>query len=664
MSKRTVGLFSFSEQDTLLVRSLLTLGEPLLKEKWELVPFTTAEVILADSTYLANPELAKANATIISVGTAINSTEKLYLRRPLRLSPLVTLLNTFSPTLVISDPQPILDNEPNKATTTNNDSGELFNWLWGRMHRNKSTKPSISMSHLSDSPPQLNLSAPLPRTFHNPLVELNENQIRKNLSQLPLLNINFSIPYLVEALQGLSDEPLAPRARLQLLDLYRESINALFHSLGTTVVRKTLSTGGLAKTAFDPGRMFLVCAEGYKAIILACLVEPPSIIIDEVLLISLWRALEQLSHALVHAYRYYQSLPLGPFLETHHIFRYAIYWGRTSHLIRCTYPGLNANATVGPTSILELYKQLLLFSLSDPYSLSADHFNQVLEHIIPLAGKIQLLHWSDALQRKVISESVPDLTKLEGLFIVDLDADAPPYQMARGEYPGEIENRWVIDTQPLLKVFYQSTQDHVAEIGGLRCLAEQLITCLRGANKRSESRHAEKLTATLALGILTVHQALSGKPLPVLRIEENCWTVVNQSSKGLMVNSLKLHTTNVGDLVGVRSFNSADIGEWTLGVIRWLRSSSSGGIELGIELLSGNPTAVWCVYPTEEPQIGILQNLPEKDEALITPKGFYQRGQNFELHHQDRLRWVIASHLIQEEASFDLFELISSRTDI
>jgi len=523
------------------------------------------------------------------------------------------------------------------------------------------------MSTLSDSPPQLNISAPLPRTFHSPLVELHENQIRKNLSQLPLLNINFSIPYLVEALQGLTDEPLAPRARLQLLDLYRESVNTLFHSLGTTVVRKTLSTGGLEGTASDPGRMFLVCAEGYKAVVLACLVEQRTVFIDEILLTSLWRALEQLSHALVHAYRYYQSLPLGPFLESNHIFRYAIHWGRANHLIRCSYPGLNANATIGPTSILELYKQLLLFSLSDPYSLSTDHFNQVLEHIIPLAGKIQLFPWADALQKKLISESVADLNKLEGLFIVDMDTDAPPYPMARGEYPGEIENRWVIDTQPLLKVFYQNTQDIVAEnVSGLRRLAEQLITCLRGANKRSESRHAEKTTVTLALGILIVHQALSGKPLPVLRIEENCWAIINQSSKGLMVSSNKQYTASVGDLVGIHSFISAEIGAWTVGVIRWLRSTITGGMELGIELLLGTVSAVWCVYPTEDPQIGILQMLPEPDqgEALFTPKGFYRRGQNFELHHQNRLRWVMAGHLIQEEAGFDLFELIPSGANL
>ncbi|CAK0778511.1 cyclic-di-GMP-binding protein [Gammaproteobacteria bacterium] len=689
MPIRTLALLGFSEQDILLLRSLLKLGEPLLKETWVLVPRQEAEVVLANSVRSTDTELAGSTAIIVTVlPPGSEPTPLPTLTRPLRVSPLVSLLNGFSPTLsspeagiVIAGGKHSTLPTPSSAQTKNSETDviykesitpnagreqgsgrlELMNWFRTRLNWKGTSKLSVLPPVGSPSP--LRLFAPTPRTFHNPSVELHERTIRKRLNHLPLLNLTISVPLLIEAVQGLSDEPLAARTRLQLLDLYREPINTLFRSFGTPILRKTSPLGGWEGNPSDPGRMFLASADGYKAIVLACCQEGATPVSDDLLLLGLWRALEQLAHALVHAYRYYRSLPPGVFLEAHQIFHYAVYWGVENHPLRCTHPGLGTDATIGTTSIADLYKQLLLLSISDPYSLTAEHLYQALEYLVSVAGKARFLGWKEAVRQHLIPNipkampGVPCISGVEGLFIVDLEEDHPPLPAAQTDFSGATTDRWVIDTQPVLDALYQSTTAFEEEKGLQRRLAEQLTTRLRGIGQRREPRRSGKSEAILVLGIAEVHQTLSGGDSSVSRIEPSTWTVVNENSKSFMLNSPEQYQVAVGDLVGIARAPASEEGEWVVGVIRWLRAPNTGGTALGIELLTGTPAAAWCIAPAEGPQRCILQTFPGEEEVIAAPKGFYRRGIEFELHHQNQSRRVMASHLLQEESGFDQFEL-------
>jgi len=696
---RSLAFLGFSEQDTVLLRSLLTLGEPLLKETWVFSSPRDAEVVLADSFRSTEAELSGVTAAIVMVRPpGSKPTDLPSLLRPLRVSPLVALLNTFSlapspplsetntlkrpekantlePTLSLAtQPPPLVQKSGveinvagSESTPLNKESGkeskewELVGWLRTRLNWKGTTK---SDPLPIGAPPPLRLFAPIPRTFHNPSVELNERRIQKRINQLPLFNINTSVPHLIEALQGLSDEPIESRTRLQLLDLYREPINTLFRALGTPMLRKTSPVSGWEGSGSDPGQMFLACADGYKAVVLACRQTGNTPLADDLLLLGLWRALEQLAQALVHAYRYYRTLPPGVFLEAHQIFRYASYWGVENRPLRTTYPGLGTDLATGTASIADLYKQLLLLSISDPHSLATDHLNQVLEYLMPVAKNALLLKWKEAIQQGLVP-SFPttelNTSGRESLFIVDIEADHSPLSLVQTESFNATEDHWVINTQPVLTALYQGIINAAGEKAVLqRRLTEQLTTSLRGVSQRSEPRYPVKFEVILIFGLSEVHRELSGEYPSASRIKSNPWTVINENSKGLMLNSSIQYPIAVGEFVGVWKKLSTENGDWIVGVIRWLRTSTEGGIVLGIEMLTGSPFAIWCLFLEDNPQPGILQVLPGEDEEVVSvSKGFYRRDIDFELQHQGNSRRVVAGHLLHEESGFDQFALIA-----
>ncbi|CAK0747341.1 cyclic-di-GMP-binding protein [Gammaproteobacteria bacterium] len=679
MNKRSLALLGFSEQDTLLLRSLLTLSEPLLKDKWIIAPLREAEVILADSTKIMDTEFSDLAATMVTVHPAGSRlTDQLNLSRPLRVSHLVALLNRISSTpfsrvaLSSVKSNPIASSHTQKLATelnpplqegTQENSGKgIANWLSERFDRLNWKKTPSPLPITINSPPPLRIFAHSPRAFHNPALELNERSIRRNLAQLPLLNINISIPLLIDTLHGLSDEPLPARTRLQLIDLYREPVNALFYTFGTPILRNLSPLDGWEGNPLDPGKMFIECANGYKAVILASSQAGNTPLTDDSLLTGLWRAIEQLAHVLIHAYRYYRSLPPGIFFEIQQIFRYAAYWEVENRSLRASHPGLGMDAPEGTTSISDLYKQLLLFAIADPYGLSIDHLNQALSYLVPVAGKAQLLNWRDALRKKIILDQFQSISNglVENLFFVNLDMDHLPLPITQIDISNVNENYWILNNQPILETIYQSTtvlaednnEKETAELP--RRLVEQLITCLRGAGQRTESRYSGKAQVTLALGILEVHRVLLGDVLS----KKNSWTIVNENSKGLMINSSGQQLASVGDIVGIQRLSASVEKIWMVGVIRWLRVVNSGGMAFGIEILTGSSEAAWYISLSKNQQPCILQILPDKEEALIVPKGFYRRDINFELKRQAGLYQVTAGHLLQEEAGFDQFELI------
>ncbi|CAK0771090.1 cyclic-di-GMP-binding protein [Gammaproteobacteria bacterium] len=701
MSVRSLAFLGFSEQDTILLRSLLNLGEPLLKESWVLSPLHEADVVLADSLRTTNEELADVTATIVMVRPPGSEPTNLpNLQRPLRVSPLVALLNSFSPTVLSSSsetntvtrvekaiptpfsspktqPLPLVQEKslevnraaslasapPERKGSQEKGEWELLGWLRTRLNWKATATPEPLPT---GDPPPLRIFAPTPRTFHNPSVELHERQVRKQINQLPLFNISISIPYLVEVLQGISDEPLVARARLQLLDLYREPINTLFRALGTPILRKNSPLGGWEGSSSDPGKMFLACADGYKAIVLACCQAGNTPVTDDLLLLGLWRALEQLAQTLIHAYRYYRSLPSGVFAEVHQIFRYASYWRVENRPLNCTYPGLNADVTVGTTSIADLYKQLLLIAISNPYSLVAEHLDQALKYLVPAAGTAQLLKWQEALQQQLISMSSTTMSPVpntEGLFLIDLESDRSPFSIVQTESYDTTVDRWIINTQPVLNALYQSTTNLVTENEATpqRRLIEQLTTCLRGVGQRSEPRRPGRSEVRLIFGLSEAHRELSKRLQVVSEIESDDWMVINENSKGLMLNSSRQYPVMAGEFVGIWWESTVEETNNTAGVIRWLRTTTTGGMALGIEFLAGFPSAVWCALSADDLRPAILHTPQGEDEeeVLTVSKGFYRRGIDFELQYQGKSRRVTASHLLQVEYGFDQFVLVT-----
>jgi len=480
---RTIAVLGFSKQGIVLLQSLLAVAKPQLKDLWELAEPADAELLLADSTQITGADLMGMSGLVVWVfPPSPEPPRPMTLSQPLRAPPLITLLNAVSARASKETQFQEQASLPVGSVGTSS-KWEWWNRIWTSLGQEKFSAPK----KIADTLPELSLRVPNLRAFHDPGVELNKREIRKWITQLALFNTNSSIPELIETLSGLSDEPLSAQKRVDLLNLYREAINALFHAIGTPMLRRTT----LQNSEKGPIQLFLLSAECYKAAVLSYHQE------NKVWPLAIWLALEQTAYALVQAFRNSQSLPSGTYLEAHQLFFYALQCGIAEQTLQITYPGLGAGSQSGSTCISDLYKQLLLVSALDPYGLIADQFNPAMERFSKLATKAQLLSWKEGVQRGLVSASARPSSSREGIFIFDPALDRSPVSLACSDISSPAKVWWILDTQPVLEALYQGTtvtSEELNKTGKMiasgEALTGQLISRLRGVDQVTQPRYS------------------------------------------------------------------------------------------------------------------------------------------------------------------------------
>ena len=515
------------------------------------------------------------------------------------------------------------------------------------------------------------LSTPSQHDFQDPAVELNRKRLEAWLRELPLLNLGACVGMLRQALGPLNRQALPDKDRLRLLELYREPANSLFTSFDHTRLRQMpLSSEQRKQLKESVGSLCLDLAAGYKIAVKHGFESGHSPARDPDLLLALQRAMEQIAHALLHSYRVYSAPPEHAYLELHQLYRFAEH-----HKVLDRPFASNP----GNQTLLQFYQQHMLLAIADPFRLAEDEAVKLLRLLHPYAAACRLL---------TDGACAPP----EGRFLIDLDADQVPRACAKLEPDSPPRAPRILDVNQAMA----NAQAALVRLTGkydLRSVEERrllnlLLPHLNGSYARAVPRTAVQREIKLAMGITAMHYFLSddgrhladslapseyGIEVRDLESESEAaytlesWLIVNESVKGYLLTRPRKGTGDilVGDVVGVavtppgggRSF-------LTLAVIRWMRGGRNEQVEIGAEIIPGNPVGMRC-RPLDQaneaadicdglllPEVSVL-NIPP---TLLIPKKIYSRGRRLRIDTPAQTLVVEAGHLVMDTACFDRFQ--------
>ena len=121
---------------------------------------------------------------------------------------------------------------------------------------------------------------------------------------------------------------------------------------------------------------------------------------------------------------------------------------------------------------------------------------------------------------------------------------------------------------------------------------------------------------------------------------ENNWVIVNESAGGYCLEYTRDETAHVqvGELVGIRRYQHRQSNEWGVGVIRWMKFSSTRTLRIGIEMVNPRVAAIGIRAPGQQNLAGkempyqrclMLPEIPaiHQPASLITPPSPWRTGQ-------------------------------------
>lgn len=302
----------------------------------------------------------------------------------------------------------------------------------------------------------------------------------------------------------------------------------------------------------------------------------------------------------------------------------------------------------------------------------------------PHMSHAELLHtrlYLDKYARRAVLAAAP--VRGHRGFAVPIHGDAPPSPVMRG--PAQ-DSLW-LDTDVLCKhleavALHLRTGDTPSRLrlpDGMQSETTELLCGYLARQwcagpQRAFRRHAPPdKTVSAVSGLAAIHALLDpGPPPPVAGVPTRPsptatgapaqWMVANDSAAGLALIGHADASMNlrVGDPLAVREQAG---GDWSLGVIRWLRMRDGQQIEFGVERLSPGMEAVW-VRPLWGHASGSAHTalfVPgiaalKQPDRLLLPRHLYQLGVEAEVIHGGRTYLVAFGKRTDPTPGFDLIE--------
>jgi len=535
----------------------------------------------------------------------------------------------------------------------------------------------------------LKLSLP-PRTNESsPEVVTQPSDLERWIARLPLLNTSETVQMLNRQLIGLNRISLEDKQRLRLLELLRKPVNSVCEELHKTYLGLPQPLPDKARQTANQVRLLLTeMAYGYKLIAFNSTAVPKLDHADRALLtVALHRGIRYLTEILYRGYELYSPPPEGTWFEIHQLYRYAEVLGITDAVLDDP-----LNTTIPQSSISHAYKQALLLDFSDPYHLPARMLSKINRYLERYAGLAQLSPGIAAL-------------KSHCQFLINLDNDrAGAVNTEASPITTEVRYR-LLNTTDLARIIHQQLmvlqagqmpdpegleKDFYVQFG--QDLLVRMIQAWGVNPKRVFSRSLrENVRREVTFGVEAINYFLhdaepftpstsevgpqprrtaigevSGNPNSVQQAASNVakavWELIDESAGGyaLARSTTTPDPVRVGDLLASRPQSNG--GSWEIGVVRWVRSSGSDNIEVGVQRLSPSASSV-AVLPLEDARerYFLALSLPEvkpmkQPVSLVTERGFYKPNRIFYLDNGYRTRQIRALKLIELSGNFERFQ--------
>ncbi|HUT41772.1 MAG TPA: hypothetical protein VM011_10560 [Gammaproteobacteria bacterium] len=498
----------------------------------------------------------------------------------------------------------------------------------------------------------LKLSLPVQHGYTDPTVETDVVRLRAWLDDLPLLDVVETLRLVRGGLDGLNEQKHAAEARLVLLEAYRVTTQRLFHTLDPLQLGQLNLTRVRRKEAIDGiGRLLMSQANGYKLVVVDLYAGSGKGKPHPQLGHVLHRALQQMTWVLMDGFRFYRAAQPSLIAETHQLYHLARRFGLL---------GVVVQDDTGATTSAGYYHAGMLLALTDPARLEEGEASLLFDVLLRHADKCRIVpgnSWEGTG---------------EGLFLVDLHADALPVPCTRLDSPASLQDAYLLDANPAL----QAIRAQLAKTpAGVRMQSPEAMVLRRllpedlSADRRREPRHGDGRYISLLNGLGQIHAYLlraagrvtaGSKPAKPELVECH---VIDSSTSGMKLSWEQggAGDARVGDLLGLLE-SQGDQQLLRLAIVRAIRVHPQGGMETGVQLLASSVGAVFCTLP-DQPETGALPALfmPAIEEervnaTLLAAKGIYEFGRQLSIDVGGREISVRAGRRVYDSPVFDRFE--------
>ncbi|MHB8729002.1 MAG: hypothetical protein ACYC9K_08165 [Sulfuricaulis sp.] len=551
------------------------------------------------------------------------------------------------------------------------------------------------------------------------IAETEPKYARAWLASLPLADGAESAREIYQALYTLNRQELDVALRFELMELYYSPIATVTAALDPYFTRAALPLSSKKRQLAEFIRqLHMEMAYGYKG----CLrdLEKQRLRWGKKTLWSnsLQRAMHYLGEVLLRSYQVYMPFSPGVWREIHAIYRYAVDRKLVAEVVETHTPG-NAK-----TTLAQDYARILLLGLNNPYQLPQNECRQVQHFLYQWGAAAAIRENLDVphqagfflvdlsmdsppvpFPRDVSFESNQDLILLDAtellrtiqVFIQRLQkgdsagtlslgvecldsvcleilqrmmrswGQIPRRQYSRIQRSGPV---FVCAGIPALHFFASGQKPFVPPRVDTHKVASDDRFILPdhiqediALEARSEDEEFIVLDEPVPVGPMP-QTDIKDSPVPhgdAFRVDR--WQVKDTAPKGLqMARHGGSHTcVRVGDIVGIQQMD--EIGRWSAGVVRWMKSPHADNLEMGIELLAAGakPAAVAPVRGTSAGEYQPALLLPaiealRRPATLLLSRGTFVPGGSLLLAEQEEAARTV--RLLQRLEHTSVFELI------
>lgn len=516
-------------------------------------------------------------------------------------------------------------------------------------------------------------------------VELHPGKVEQWLASLPLLNLAQGGRQLYGTLTTYNRMDINPAVRLKLLELYREPIRHIVTELQKQYVGMRLPLPEKNKKAAEQDREFqLELAYGYKYVVLAHAREPGS---RAETALALQRAIRYLTEVLVASALSYSPSPPNLWREIHALYAHAEQVGAVDATVNDPLNGAQSHGTVA-----DAYKHALLLDLSDPYHLPSRMIAKINQYLDAYAGLATLHRGFDRVE--------PNCH-----FLIDLDSDRAGLLYSDEMSPDRSERYCLLNTVALARHIHtqltyirndtpppcENLPPAFYKTGG----EEMLLRLINvwGLNPRRVFRRTPRQDAVVdvTVGLDAVNYWFNGAHRFVLSAElvgpfaqrtnigvfaktheeaknatdyqHEAWELQDESAGGVSLRKIGLiqRRVKVGDIIAMR-FERGE--NWTVAVVRWIKSPNSSNVEIGTQRLAASAKPVVTKFVTDDdsesdflPSL-LLPPVPALNEpqTLVTPSNVFRPNRVIYMDDGHKLSRLRAKQLAEVASGFERIE--------
>lgn len=640
MSTLRLKLVGLNGIDRNSLRSMLRLSADLLTSEWILVEEGQADLEIyafdTDSGQQAWQNRGLSYTALLTNTGNVSEPVDIVLRKPLLKSSFSEALNLVEEKIRLQNSEQQVDRPPERIEASHKWTARAAKWF----DTLKLRKQPCSQL------PQLDLRTPASGPLANRSDTIKDpGLLLAWLNQLPK-EANQRTSTLLSNIIVLSQLRLKPLLMLQLLEIYRTEIHALLFTRDISAVKRDMyATPENLRAIHNISELIATLGLSYQQLAHHPYQRGATPDHNSLLLFCLNRSAEQQALLILHAYQYYRKAPAGSW---HWLHQQYLYQEQAQTLMQT----VSLREQHQSRSFYDLYLQITLTALADPYSLARFDVIRLFRLMTEFTDKVE----TGTLSNKLINSTSNFM--LTGHFCIDTDSDLMPQAMVK--MPPSVRQRpstRLLNTQPALlyieNLFKDAKSGPYASLDTELRLLKKIIPQLNTTHERRYHRlnSAKHRTAIIVQGISYVHQSLQAEKPNGLN-----WHLANQGSGGIMAKraTRDCYHLNIGDFVGIFEPGVAV----KLASVRWLFVDTQGDTVIGLELIEGKPVPVFCTPDGEaeqHPALIMPTTKPKEPAAMITEKGLYSPRRRLRVKDHGEPYIAEASGIIDSTLDYELF---------